>query len=222
MELGAVLPMTAEVRDDHLFVGGVDMVELAHKEGTALYVMDEADMRNRMETYLKAFRSRYENSDVIFASKAFLNKETARIVAQEGLCLDVSGGGELWCAQQAGFPMERVFVHGNNKTPQELREAISAGVGRIVVDSRIELGRISKIAGELGVTQDIYMRVTPRRRGRHARVHPHGLRGQQVRLHHARRFRFQVRQGCARGPERAPGRLPLPHRLADLRAAFVR
>ena len=99
MELGAVLPMTAEVRDDHLFVGGVDMVELAHKEGTALYVMDEADMRNRMETYLKAFRSRYENSDVIFASKAFLNKETARIVAEEGLCLDVSGGGELWCAQ---------------------------------------------------------------------------------------------------------------------------
>ena len=161
MELGAVLPMTAEVRDDHLFVGGVDMVELAHKEGTALYVMDEADMRNRMETYLKAFRSRYENSDVIFASKAFLNKETARIVAQEGLCLDVSGGGELWCAQQAGFPMERVFVHGNNKTPQELREAISAGVGRIVVDSRIELGRISQIAGELGVTQDVYMRVTP-------------------------------------------------------------
>lgn len=77
--------MTAEVRDDHLFVGGVDMVELAHKEGTALYVMDEADMRNRMETYLKAFRSRYENSDVIFASKAFLIKEPARIVAQEGV-----------------------------------------------------------------------------------------------------------------------------------------
>ena len=110
MDLGAVLPMTAEVRDDHLFVGGVDMVELAHKEGTALYVMDEADLRNRMETYLTSFRSRYENSDIIYASKAFLNKEAARIVAQEGLCLDVSGGGELWCAQQAGFPMERVFV----------------------------------------------------------------------------------------------------------------
>ena len=85
MDLGAVLPMTAEVRDDHLFVGGVDMVELAHKEGTALYVMDEADLRNRMETYLTSFRSRYENSDVIYASKAFLNKEAARIVAQEGL-----------------------------------------------------------------------------------------------------------------------------------------
>ena len=84
MDLGAVLPMTAEVRDDHLFVGGVDMVELAHKEGTALYVMDEADLRNRMETYLTSFRSRYENSDVIYASKAFLNKEAARIAAQEG------------------------------------------------------------------------------------------------------------------------------------------
>lgn len=161
MELGAVLPLTAEVCDDHLFVGGVDMVELAHEQGTALYVMDEADMRMRMETYLTAFRSRYENSDVVYASKAFLNKEAVRIVASEGLCLDVSGGGELACARAAGFPMERVFVHGNNKTPLELREAIEAGVGRIVIDSRIELARVSKIAGELGVEQPIYMRITP-------------------------------------------------------------
>ncbi|HIS40591.1 MAG TPA: diaminopimelate decarboxylase [Candidatus Aphodovivens avistercoris] len=161
LDLGAVLPRTAEVRDDHLFVGGVDMVELAHEQGTALYVMDEADMRSRMEEYREAFRALYPNSDVIYASKAFLNKEMARIVADEGLCLDVSGGGELACAQAVGFPAERVFVHGNNKTPQELREAISAGVGRIVVDSRIELGRVSQIAGELGVVQPIYMRITP-------------------------------------------------------------
>ena len=93
MELGAVLPRTAEVRDDHLFVGGVDMVELAHELGTALYVMDEADMRGRMEEYREAFRSRYENSDVLYASKAFQNKEMMRIVDDEGLCLDVSGGG---------------------------------------------------------------------------------------------------------------------------------
>ncbi|MEE0845619.1 MAG: diaminopimelate decarboxylase [Eggerthellaceae bacterium] len=161
MDLGAVLPRTAEVRDDHLFVGGVDMVELAHEMGTALYVMDEADLRSRMEEYREAFRSRYANSDVLYASKAFQNKEMMRIVDDERLCLDVSGGGELACAQAAGFPMERVFVHGNNKTPQELREAIQAGVGRIVVDSRIELGRVSQIAGELGVTQPIYMRITP-------------------------------------------------------------
>lgn len=160
-DLGAVLPMTAEVKDGHLFVGGVDMVELAHEQGTALYVMDEADLRHRMSTYLQAFRSRYENSDVIYASKAFLNKEVVRIVEQEGLCLDVSGGGELACARSVDFPAQRVFVHGNNKTPQELREAISAGVGRIVVDSRIELARVSEIAGELGVVQPIYMRITP-------------------------------------------------------------
>ncbi|MBQ3106950.1 MAG: diaminopimelate decarboxylase [Eggerthellaceae bacterium] len=161
MELGAVLPATAEVRGSHLFIGGVDMVELAKEQGTALYVYDEADLENRMRTYRDTFRARYANSDVIYASKAFLNKEMVRMAAREGLFLDVSGGGELACALSVGFPAERVFMHGNNKTPRELREAISAGVGRIIIDSRIELGRISQIAGELGVVQDIYMRVTP-------------------------------------------------------------
>lgn len=161
MDLGAVLPLTAEVRDDHLFIGGVDMVELAREQGTALYVFDEADLVNRMETYRDSFRSRYENSDIIYASKAFLNKEVVRLAQSEGLCLDVSGGGELACAQSVGFPMERVFVHGNNKTPRELEEAISAGVGRIVVDSRIELARVSEIAGRMGRVQDIYLRITP-------------------------------------------------------------
>lgn len=161
MELGACLPMTAEVIDDHLYIGGVDMVELAHEYGTALYVYDEADLTHRMNTYLEAFRSRYPHSDVAYASKAFLNKAAARLAQEAGLCLDVSGGGELAIAQAVGFPMERVIVHGNNKTPQELREAIRAGVGRIVADSRIEIARISAIAQELGVEQEIYMRITP-------------------------------------------------------------
>ena len=161
MELGACLPMTAEVKDDHLYIGGVDTVELARDYGTALYVYDEADLVNRMDTYRDAFGTRYPNSDVIYASKAFLNKAVARLAAQHGMCLDVSGGGELAIARAVGFPMDRVFVHGNNKTPQELREAIEAGVGRIVVDSRIELSRVSAIAQELGVTQEIYMRITP-------------------------------------------------------------
>ena len=161
MELGPVLPMTAEVRDDHLFIGGVDMVELAREQGTALYVYDEADIENRMRAYREAFSTRYENSDVIYASKAFLNKEVVRMAHREGLCLDVSGGGEFACSQMVGFPAERVFMHGNNKTPRELEEAISADIGRIIVDSRIELRRISEIAGRLGKVQDIYMRVTP-------------------------------------------------------------
>ena len=161
MQLGPVLPKTAEVRDGHLFIGGVDMVELATRQGTALYVFDEADLRERMERYREAFRGRYPDSGVLYASKAFLNKEVLRIVAEEDLYLDVSGGGELACAQAVGFPMDRVFVHGNNKTETELREAISAGVGRIVLDTRIELGRVSRIAGELGVTQKVLMRITP-------------------------------------------------------------
>ena len=161
MELGAVLPRTAEVRDDHLFIGGVDMVELAREQGTALYVFDEADVRARMSEYREAFAARYSQSDIIFASKAFINKAMVRIVDEEGLCLDVSGGGELARALATGFPAERVFVHGNNKTPAELEEAMRAGVGRIVVDSRIELARVSEIAGRLGITQDIYMRITP-------------------------------------------------------------
>lgn len=161
MDLGAVLPLTAEVRGDHLFVGGVDMVELARTQGTALYVYDEADLRSRMSRYRKAFAQAYPDSGVLYAGKAFMNKEVVRIAAEEGMELDVSGGGELAVAIAAGFPLERVHVHGNNKTPQELREAVSAGVGVIVVDSRIEAARISQIAGELGRTQRIYMRITP-------------------------------------------------------------
>lgn len=161
MDLGVVLPATAEVRENHLFIGGVDMVELAREQGTALYVYDEADIRERLQEYRRAFESRYANSEIIYASKAFINKEMVRLVASEGASLDVSGGGELAIALAAGFPAERIYVHGNNKTPQELEEAISAGVGRIVLDSRLELARVSEIAQRLGVVQDVYMRITP-------------------------------------------------------------
>ena len=161
MDLGAVLPKTAEVKDDHLYIGGVDMVKLAEEQGTPLWVFDEADLVSRMQAYKRAFSERYPDSDIVYASKSFLNKEVARLADREGMCLDVSGGGELACARAVDFPMERVFVHGNNKTPKELTEAISAGVGRIVVDSRTELRRISAIAMEHGTTQDVFMRITP-------------------------------------------------------------
>ena len=161
MELGPVLPKTAEVRDGHLCIGGVDMVKLAQEQGTALYVFDEADLRDRMEQYREAFHACYPNSEVLYASKAFLNKEVLRIAQEEGMYLDVSGGGEFACAQAVGFPAERVFMHGNYKTEKELREAIGAGVGRVVLDTRLELERVSRIAGELGVTQKVLMRITP-------------------------------------------------------------
>ncbi len=161
VQLGEVLPETAEVIDGHLHIGGVDMVKLAKEQGTALYVYDEQELRHNMERYLEAFRENYPNSDVLYASKAFLNMAILQIANELGMCLDVSGGGELAMALAAKFPADRIFVHGNNKTPIELKEAIRAGVGRIVVDSLEELDRVSKIAGEEGKTQDIYMRITP-------------------------------------------------------------
>lgn len=160
-DLGDALPYTACVKEGHLFIGGVDMVELAHDMGTALYVYDEEDVRRRMRTYRQSFAKRYENSEVLYASKSFLNKAMARLASEEGMSLDVSGGGELAIALAAGFDPQRIYVHGNNKTPDELREAIRAGVGYIVLDSRIELARVSQIAGEEGVEQKVLMRITP-------------------------------------------------------------
>ncbi|WP_283169838.1 diaminopimelate decarboxylase [Curtanaerobium respiraculi] len=161
LQLGDVLPRTAQVRDGHLFIGGVDMVELAHRQGTALYVYDEEDLRSRIREYRAAFEAHHPGSEIVYASKAFLNKAMVRLVAEEGASLDVSGGGELACALAAGFPANRVYVHGNNKTPQELEEAVAAGVSAIVLDSRIELARVDRIAREHGVVQDVYMRITP-------------------------------------------------------------
>ena len=161
MQLGEVLPLTAEVHDGHLFVGKLDMVELARKEGTALYVMDEADIRNQLQDYIKWTRFHWDKVDVIFAGKAFMSVAMCKIVDEEGCCLDVSSGGELAFAKAADFPMERVFAHGNNKTHQELTEAIDAGVGHIVVDSFEELERISALASQRDVQQKVLIRVTP-------------------------------------------------------------
>lgn len=161
MQLGPVLPLTSEVKDHHLCIGGVDMVKLAHDAGTALYVFDEDDIRHQMRAYHEGFKTNYPDAEVLYASKAFLNKAIVKIAHEEDMSLDVSGGGELAIARAAGFPMDRVYVHGNNKTPQELEEAISAGVGTIVLDSRIELARVDKIAEKHGVIQNVFMRITP-------------------------------------------------------------
>ncbi len=222
MELGAVLPVTAEVRDDHLFVGGVDMVELAREQGTALYVMDEADLRTRMETYREAFRSRYENSDVVYASKAFLNKEAARIVPSEGLCLDVSGGGELACALAAGLP------DGARVRARQQQDAARAARGH---PGRRGPHRASTAAsscaasprspGELGVVQAVYMRITP---GVEADTHEYirtGCEDSKFGFTMREDFAFKCVKRRAGRPERAPGGPALPHRLADFRAALL-
>lgn len=160
-DLKAVLPMTAEVKDGHLWVGGVDLVDLAAQAGTALYVMDEATIRHQLSEYVRWTTYHWPDVDVVFAGKAFMSIAMVKLVAEEGCCLDVSSGGELAFARRAGFPMERIYVHGNNKTPLELAECLEAGVGRIVVDSFEEMERLSALAVDRGVTQRVLIRVTP-------------------------------------------------------------
>jgi len=160
-DLLSVLPMTAEIRDGHLWIGGIDTVKLAQEAGTAIYVMDEATIRHRLSEYIKWTRYHWPEVDVVYAGKAFMSLGMLRIVAEEGCCLDVSSGGELAYAVRAGFPMERVYVHGNNKTLPELIECLEAGVGWIVVDNFEEMERLSALAVERGLIQKVLVRVTP-------------------------------------------------------------
>jgi diaminopimelate decarboxylase len=160
-DLASVLPNSAEVRDGHLYVGGVDMVALAREQGTALYVMDEDHIRHQLREYLKWTRYHAPDVDVIYAGKAFMSLAMCRLVDEEGCCLDVSSGGELAYALRAGFPMDRIYVHGNNKTDRELSECLDAGVGRIVVDSFEEMERLSDMAVARGLRQRVLIRITP-------------------------------------------------------------
>jgi diaminopimelate decarboxylase len=160
-DLASVLPMTAEVRGARLYIGGVDMVELARAAGTALYVMDEATIRHQLREYVKWTTYHWPDVDVVYAGKAFMSLAMCGLVAEEGCCLDVSSGGELAFALRVGFPMERIYVHGNNKTDLELAECLDAGVGRVVVDSFEEMERLSVLAHARGTRQPILIRVTP-------------------------------------------------------------
>lgn len=148
------------IRDDHgvVSVAGVSVAELAAEFGTPLFVIDEDDFRSRCREIASAFGG---GEHVDYASKAFLCAEIARWVHQEGLSLDVATGGELAVALHADFPAERITVHGNNKSVDELTAAVAAGVGHIVVDSEIEIERLEAVAGAAGVVQDVLVRVTP-------------------------------------------------------------
>jgi diaminopimelate decarboxylase len=160
--LRSILPDTAEVSNEgHLVIGGCDVVDLAAEFGTPLYVFDEATLRHKCREYRKEFTERYPDTLVIYACKAFLNRALAQIFMQEGLGLDVVSGGELYIARSVDFPMEKIYFHGNNKTPSELHLALDWGVGRIVVDNFHELSLLQDAVREAGVTQNILLRLSP-------------------------------------------------------------
>jgi diaminopimelate decarboxylase len=142
--------------DGVLTVAGVAAPWLAEQFGTPLFVVDEDDFRTRA----RAFRDAFAGVDVYYAGKAFLTLASVRWIAEEGLSLDVCTGGELAVALRARFDPARIGFHGNNKSAAELEWALRAGVGRIIVDSDIEIERLSRLAAELGVRQRVLIRVT--------------------------------------------------------------
>jgi len=155
----AVYPLGSRIDErGHLEVGGCDVVELAREFGTPAYVYAEEDIRARARAYLAAFGSRTEDFEVLYASKAAPFTAAYRILREEGLSVDVASGGELAMARAAGFDPERIYLHGNNKSERELREALEAGVGHIICDSFDEIERLDSLATG---GQDVLIRVTP-------------------------------------------------------------
>jgi len=147
------------LRDDAgvAVVAGIPVTELAQEYGTPLFVIDEDDFRSRCREIGAAFGG---GANVHYAAKAFLCSEIARWIDEEGLSLDVCTGGELAVALHADFPPERITFHGNNKSVAELTTAVKAGVGHVVMDSMTEIERLETIAGEAGVVQDVFVRLT--------------------------------------------------------------
>jgi diaminopimelate decarboxylase len=182
----AVWPVTAaRSATGVLTLGGVDVRDLAAEFGTPSYVLDEVDFRSRCASWRDAF----SGADVYYAGKAFLCTTVARWVAEEGLSLDVCTGGELAVALAAGFPVDRLLFHGNNKSVAELTRAVEAGVGRVVIDSFEELVRLAAVAERAGVRQPVYVRVTP---GVEAHTHEYVATGQED-----QKFGFSLASGAA-------------------------
>src|SRR3954468_3891910 len=162
-QLSNAYPLGSRLTDDGaLEIGGCDALELAREFGTPCYVVAEDDLRARARAFLAAFRARTDRFGVLFATKAFPCTAVLRVLREEGLGCDVASGGELTLALAAGFAPERIVLHGNAKSEAELRAAVEAGVGHVVLDNLDELDRLQRITSE----QRVMLRVTPGVRGR--------------------------------------------------------
>ncbi len=146
----------------HLEIGGADCVDLAKQFGTPLYLFDEAYIRKMMSVYRDTLAKKYDGKgQVLYASKAFSCKAIYRIADEENIGVDVVSGGELYTALQAGFPAERIYMHGNNKLDYEIGEALDAGVGCIIADNYSEIDKIDAEAAKRGIRQKILLRINP-------------------------------------------------------------
>lgn len=146
----------------HLEIGGCDTMDLAEKYGTPLYVVDENEIRKNCRAFVKSIDDNYNgHGTVAYASKAFSCMEMYRICKQENMSIDTVSAGEIYTALKAGFPAERIYFHGNNKTLDEIEFALDNNVGRIVVDNLTELEKIEKAAEKRNITAKIMFRIKP-------------------------------------------------------------
>ncbi|MFH0914936.1 MAG: diaminopimelate decarboxylase [bacterium] len=171
-----VYPITASHNAaGHLEIDGCDVTDLVAEFGTPLVIYEEKSIRDQCRRYMEAFREHTEDFEVIYASKAFSSVAVSQLVLEEGLSIDVSSGGEYHVAKVAGFPGERIFFHGNNKTREELDYVLSGGVGCVVIDSFQELALLEELVEAQGGSQRVLLRITP---GIEAHTHSYIQTGQ--------------------------------------------
>jgi diaminopimelate decarboxylase len=158
-QISHVYPLGTRINGaGHLEVGGCDVVELAREHGTPAYLLAEEDLRARARAFVEAFAARHDDFEVIYASKALPCTAVYRVMAEEGLACDVASAGELHLAMAGGFDPARVYLHGNAKDDTELRYALDAGVGHVVIDSFDEIARLERL---VCAPQRVLIRVVP-------------------------------------------------------------
>lgn len=164
-----------KTEENTLVIGGVKTTKLVEEFGTPLYVMDEQLLRDNCKEYINSFKCEERGNKVAYAGKAFLTLAMCKLIEEEGLCLDVVSGGELYTAYKANFPLDRVLFHGNNKTLEEIEMGVQLGVGTFVVDNLFEIEQLNQMAKNYGRLQNIYLRITP---GIEAHTHEYIKTGQ--------------------------------------------
>ena len=153
---------TSKINENgNLSIGGVDTVELAKEYKTPLYVMDQELIETTIDKMKESFKSSRFNTKIAYAGKAFLTMGMIKLVDSKGLDLDVVSGGEMYTAYKAGFPMEKVHLHGNNKTINELEMAVDFGIKEIVIDNEDEIEKLEKICRQKGKKQSVLIRIDP-------------------------------------------------------------
>lgn len=162
LPLAEVLPISASVNDvGRLAINDLDIRDIVEEFGSPLYIYDETTIREMCREFVGNFRRYYPKTDIEYSTKAMSNPAILKIIEQEDLHIDVVTGGELAFALAANFPPEKINFHGNNKVRSELHEAVEAGIGRITIDSFHEIELLNKVAGDIGTTQAVNLRVSP-------------------------------------------------------------